>query len=216
MSQLFFQALGKRMREIRLRAGMSIREAAQRSGVDKNTVLRIEAGKPVRDQTIQRMCQTYGFIPFVPAKAGVSKVGIGYAMHRKEGERWTQLALENLDSPSRTSHSKAFGSEAVRLQRGRSGTANQFMRRLECRMPGGRMVGAVFEVFGSSGWASQPYGEAFVYALRGDIRFWVGAEEFVLEEGTAATFDRTIHHMHEPASPVGTGLPPLLLYVQSD
>jgi|GEM_PF-4063018 len=59
-------AFGQRLKGIRRNAKLSIREVAARAKVDKNTVLALEQGRPVRERSRQRISTVYGVLPVLP------------------------------------------------------------------------------------------------------------------------------------------------------
>lgn len=213
MAGSYFEAFGARIREIRQRAGLTVRETAAKAGVNKNTILRIEAGKPLRFSTMEKVCEALGIVPGTPPSEGLSVRGQHFAAHRSSKERWVCFALDDPLQPSRVYASKTLASPQARKTMGSQGAANMFMKRLGSHLPGGRLNAAIFEVFASSGWAKQMSGEAFVMVLQGALRFHVGEESFELSEGESAVFARDVLHMHEP---VGRTLPAVMLYVQAD
>jgi transcriptional regulator with XRE-family HTH domain len=209
-------AFGQRVRAVRKASRLSIRELSGRAGVDKNTLVRIEKGCPVRVSTLHRVCAALGVIPPVGNETFHAPVGNGYSVSDAQLEQWIRLNVDDPNEPSLVASSTGIQSQEVRHRLGTSGLANQFMRRLLCQLPNGKLKAAIFEVYGDSGWASQPSGEAFVYGIKGRILFRVEEEEFVLEEGEAAIFDRTKRHMHKPVGPITEKLVPTFLYIQTE
>lgn len=210
--------LGARMREIRLRAGISIREASIRSGVDKNTVMRLERGLPVREGSREKICAAYGVLSMRPAfdDEAVER-GEGFAVSRRGVGRWYRMDLVNDYEPSVVSTSDDVQDERERRRLGGLGFANQFFRRLGAELPGGAMRGGVVEVYGRSGYASQASGEAFVFCMKGRVVFRFPGEAVELGEGDSLVFDRTLLRMHEPADGMEKGdLPCVILYLQID
>lgn len=205
------------MRAVRERAGLSLREAAARAGVDKNTIMRVEAGLPVRETSRVRLCAGYGVFAIHPRDLSARLKGPGYAVHLPDGASWHRARLPDPHEPSQVSTSEAMRAPEERLRQGRLGLATQFFSFLGCDRADGGIRSAVLEVYGPSGHSRQQSGEAFVYVLSGELRFEVDEESFVLKEGMAATFDRTLPHMHEPAPgfPLDK-LPARMLYVQID
>lgn len=212
------EAFGKRMREIRIRAGLSIRDVSLRAGVDKNTVMRLESGKPVRAESNDKICRTYGVLNIAPVHSETFREGgQGYGVFRKGQGNWYRMVVSDGEAPSVISTNEEMQTPTERIRQGRLGFANQFFKRISCDLPGGKLKAATFEVFGKSGFASQPSGEGFFMCLKGSIRVVVDEQEFILEEGDATIFDRRVKHMHEPAPSVQKqDLPCILLYLQID
>lgn len=208
---------GEMMKGLRHRAGLTIREAAEMAGINKNTVLRIEAGQEARRSSRHKLCAAYGIFSLEPDSMPDVILGEHFATTVPDGLRWHRAKLVDPESPSEVSYSQEMQNQAERLRQGRLRFADQFFTRLDCERSGARMKSGLFEVFGPSGFAVQRSGEAFVFMMKGAMRFVVGDEEFILGEGMAATFDRRIRHMHEPAPTVPSNeLPVIMLCVQSE
>ena len=208
------EEFGRRLRTLRRNARLTVREAARLSGLDKNTVVRLEAGAPSRPSTRERLCAAYGVFNVDLAELRDRESGRGWAMFRPERARWHRSRLVRADAPSAVSTGDAMQVADERFRQGSLRLANQFFARIACDRAEGAMKAMFFEVYGPSGIARQPSGEAFVYVLSGAIRFEVGDESFTLAAGCAATFDRTLPHCHDVVAE--SGLPATMLYVQTD
>lgn len=194
-----------------------MREVASQAGLDKNTVLRLEAGLPVRSASRQRICEVYGVLNVNPEAEPSRVVGAHWAHSLPEALKWHRARLIDPQLPSEISSSETYQDERERRRQGTWGLANQFFARLDCDMPSGRLRSGIFEVYGSSGLSRQQSGEALVYIIQGALRLVVGDDEFIVAQGCAATFDRTILHLHEPAPGLRPeDLPVVMLYVQTD
>lgn len=208
---------GQRMRRVRERAGLTLREAALRVGVNKNTLLRLERGERLRKQTLVKICAGYGVLFLDPEAIPNREEGVHYALHLPEGEQWLRTRVNDLDGPSRVTRPRGIELADQRRAMGRHGFADQFLMILGCDRTHGQLRAALFEVFGQSGRSRQASGEALVYAVKGDVQFHIGTESFVLRQGSAATFDRTVEHWHHPAESMAEeDLPAVFLYVQVD
>lgn len=207
---------GRRMRAIRERAGLTVRDVARDAGIDKNTVCRLEAGLPIRESTRLKICEFFGVLP-LPLEHHLEERHLGkhFARHRPERERWFRLRTQG-GSPTDIIDSDDIQDPHERRRLGQLGFAAQFIKRLGVDRPNGWLRAALVEIHGPGETASQRSGEAFVYSLRGSIRFFVGEESFVVDEGSAATFDRTVPHRHEPIREQADAPPVLILYVQVD
>lgn len=196
---------------------MSLREAAARAGVSKNTILRLESGLPVRYESRRKLCAAYGIFCFDPDHESGRVGGEGYALHPRASLKWHRAKLPGPGSDSVVASADEYADPGERARQGRYGLANQFFAYFDCAFEHGHMRAGIFEVFGPSGTSSQNSGEAFVYAIRGSLLFTVGDESFLLAEGSAAIFDRTRPHHHEPAPDTRReDLPAVLLYVQAE
>lgn len=208
-------AVGTRLKQIRTKAGLTIRQAAAGSRLDKNTILAIEQGRSVRFASLAKLGDFYGVLPpaAVTPGEGSSEAAV---LHDPGKAAWLKLSLSQEESPSLALSSTLAHSAEARSRMGLSGLASQFFQRMASR-PHGSLRSAVFEVYSSSGWSSQPSGEAMIYLLDGRAKFSIGSQEFILEKGFAITFDRRIRHRHEPLPPQDGAQPFCrLLYIQTD
>ena len=55
--------LGTRIKKIRIQQGLSIEKLAEKSDVNKNTVVRLEKGRPTQPRTIYNVCDILGVSP---------------------------------------------------------------------------------------------------------------------------------------------------------
>lgn len=207
-------AYGRYMSDLRRRTGLSLREVALAANVDKNTILRLEAGLPVRNSSREQICKVYGVLNISPEDLPRREIGAHYAKNVRDGMKWHRAQITNPEETSIISTNDEMQDPEERRRQGRLNLAQQFFSRLDCDMPAGRLRSGIFEVYGTSGYSSQQSGEALVYVLKGNLRFEIGEEVFVLREGESATFDRTIRHLHEPFEMDAADLPVVVLYVQ--
>jgi transcriptional regulator with XRE-family HTH domain len=211
------EAYGRLMRDVRRRAGLSVRSAAVAAKVDKNTILRLEAGLPIREKSRLQICSAYGIFDLLPGTEPRMVQGEHFAYTSTSLQQWYRAKLKGLHEPSQVTTDPAFSDQEERRRQGRLGFSNQFFSRLDCFRETSQMRSGVFEVFGPSGYSQQQSGEAFVYVISGAITFEVGEDSFTLGEGQACTFDRAILHLHKPASFVPNDqLPCVMLYVQCE
>lgn len=217
-SSLDRTALGIRLREIRRHARITIRQAAERAGLDKNTVLAIEQGRTVRQASLAKLAAIYGVLPVIP-RAESNPRDPDAVLHHPDDDVWFRIVADQLEEPSHLSTVPAVQDPANRLRLGKAGLADQFFRRLECHRPNGKIRAAFFETYSTSGWSVQPSGEALYYVVAGTLLFTLRREgqepqTLVFPATGAITIDRTVPHMHGPAP--GSPLPLQFLYVQVD
>ncbi|MFM7322351.1 MAG: helix-turn-helix domain-containing protein [Armatimonadota bacterium] len=179
--------LGARIQRQRVRRGLSVRELADRAGVNKNTIVRMEKGLTPSYATLNRVCEALG-------------------VHIAQLTRPEVLGDELVSIHSRADEGPAplASDEGIVL------------RSLGCRLSGGRLNSALMELFGESEPTTHP-GEEHVFCLRGNARLTVAGRDYTLSEGDAAVFWSTERHSYAPApdTPEDT-LPVLLLLVWID
>ncbi|MEM0962342.1 MAG: XRE family transcriptional regulator [Bacteroidota bacterium] len=196
--------LGSRIRRVRTSQQLSIRELADRAGVNKNSVVRLEQGRGTTAPTVLRICTGLGVHVerLVEADDGV----VIARAHRSGDDRWYDMThfgagpLLGADRPL---------SEGERQQAVADG-ADVPLNLLQSRLPDGRVLPTVLELYGPSETRSHP-GEEFVYVLRGRVRVDVGPESYDLGEGESLTFHSAEPHAYAPA---GEGPVPRLLSVR--
>lgn len=198
---------GETMRQNRILLGLSIREAADRAGISKNTILRLEAGLPVTRATHRKLSQAYGRAPISPEQRRTSAVeGKHYRLHTLPERVWIPTRIGK-DGRAEIIENPRAGEQDERNRMGWYGLATHFGSPLRCRREGSRFIPFIVEVFAPTDVTSDASGERFLFGLRGRVRVQVGDEEFELGEGEAATYDATQPSGMEPALPVRPGDP---------
>ena len=178
--------LGARMQRIRQRQNLSVRELADKAGVNKNTILRLEKGLTPSYATLNRVCEALG-IHIAQLTRPEPDEDETISLHVRASEGRIPLAAD----------------ERVLLSA------------LSCRLPGGKLNAAVLELFDESEPVTHP-GEELVFCLRGAARITVAGRAYVLGEGDAATFWPSERHSYAPATDDDEKLPVLLLVVWVD
>jgi hypothetical protein len=205
---------GENVRGERSLRGWSIERLATLAEVAIDTVFRIEKGLPSTKRSRLRVCKALqSSYKRMTMKARVS--GPGYAIHRQDDDWWV------VHWAKRTTRSTEEEEERIQNaeERHRLGSlhfVNHFVQMLNCRLPRGKLVAGVLELFGEGSPSKYLAGEVFIYVLSGAARVVIGDDEFVLREGEAATIQCAIaEFFFEPSEPV-VAVPPKLLYVRLD
>jgi transcriptional regulator with XRE-family HTH domain len=179
--------LGARIQRFRLRQGLSVRDLADKAGVNKNTVLRVEKGLTPSYSTLNRICDALGVHIAQLTRSALGDDDL-VSVHRRSDEGRSALAFD----------------ETVLLSS------------LSCRLGGGRLNSAVMELYGNSEPVHHP-GEEFVFCLRGQAKLTVAGRGYTLDEGDAAVFWSSERHDYAPADEVPEeSMPVLLLLVWLD
>jgi transcriptional regulator with XRE-family HTH domain len=205
---------GLTMRRNRQILGLSVRDAALRAGVSKNTVLRLEAGLPVTWSTHVKVSKAYGRVPARPEarKAGTEQ-GAHFSKQPFETRPWIPVRVDKNGVAEIFSDSQAVPQDE-RNRMGWYGVATHFLSPLRCRRESSRFIPMITEIFARTDLSSDLSGERFFLGLRGRVRIVVGDESFELGEGEAATIDATKVSGLEPSEPLKPGDPaPLVLQV---
>ncbi|HWD39444.1 MAG TPA: XRE family transcriptional regulator [Fimbriimonas sp.] len=198
---------GEGMRRNRLLLGLSIRDVAEKAGISKNTIARLESGKPIQKSSVRSICQVYNCAPTDPtSRRPAQHEGKNYR-HFTNGEAvWYALRVDENGKVEQIPGKDAREQEE-RQRLGRYQLAEFFSLPLRCRREGSRMIPFIVELYGKTDATEDISGERFVYGLRGKTRVCIGEECFELDEGEAAMIDATHLHWMEPAEPVEPGEP---------
>lgn len=175
------QTLGARIQRIRQRNNFSVRDLADKAGVNKNTILRLEKGLTPSYATLNRVCEALG-------------VHVAQLTQPEPDETET-IALH-----SRLLEGRQPFAEDERV----------LLSVLSCRLPGGKINSAVLELYDESEPVNHP-GEELVFCLRGTAKLTVAGRTYVLQEGDAATFWSAERHSYGPTDDTPEDQLPILL-----
>lgn len=206
-----WERIGRRVRERRLRHGMTTAQVAAEAGVTRQTIVRLESGKACKMETLQRVRSVlrlfYDFLMRPDAPFDF------VATHDPATARWTTSRPKSeYQKHGPIADSRHENDSKERLRLGRLGYQPFFTCLLDSELPGGILNQGVMEIYRET-WVDQHPGEEFVYCLRGRARLHVRGEEFVLEEGAGITFNAMEPHQYAPAAPIGTEDAPVLLLI---
>lgn len=205
--------VGARLRELRNRRKMTIRELAERAQVDKNTVLRVERGHPATDAVLERLCAAlHTILPNLTIPD--EEWNLPYRVHRAAEGDW-KIAFNRRSRPSIHPDFTPIDDPDERTRLGRLGFVTGFQHTHRCLLRGGRLQAATIELYGPQDHPGfRHMGEEYALCLRGRVRIVFKAGEVVLEEGDAVTFWSHHRHLYESAMPEGhRGPGPQLLMV---
>ncbi|MEM6288524.1 MAG: cupin domain-containing protein [Bacteroidota bacterium] len=195
------EPIGDRLKRVRTRQHLSIRQLAERAGVSKNSVVRLEQGRGTHPTTVLRVCTALGLHVERLAEATSDALTLA-APHRLADDRWYDMTdfgagpLLGADRPLAADDRR----RAVN-----AGTAVVPLNLLQSRLPDGRVLPTILELYGPSERRSHP-GEEFVFVLEGRVRVDVGPERHVLEAGESLTFHSAEPHAYAPEGVVPSRL----------
>jgi transcriptional regulator with XRE-family HTH domain len=189
--------LGARIQRVRLRKELSVRDLAEAAGVNKNTVLRLEKGLTPSYATLARVCEALGVHVAQLTQPEPDEENTIALHDREQAVRRVYLS----GHAAKGAESAADGA-VVLFQDGAgmpSFAADEkvLLSILACRLPGGRLNGAVLELYGESEPVTHP-GEEMVFCLKGTARLTVAGRSYRLREGDAATFWCSERHSYGP------------------
>lgn len=206
-----FQTVGRRVRERRQRLGMSTQELAERAGVARYTLIRMEAGFPFTKKTFAKVRSALGM--FTDQITRPYEEG-PFAVHRAEDSHWSvALSKSRYQRVTEGEHPFYVDDAAERRRLGELGFQPFFTAVLGSEISGGITSQALME-FHHPSWVDQHVGEEFVYCLRGEVTILVDNIPCALRAGDSMTFDANRPHQYMPTNPVQPDeLPPLILLV---
>lgn len=184
------EVVGQRLRRARLRQGLSVRDLAEQAQVSKTSVVKVEQGGIAQPKTVVAICGALGL-----HLAGLVA-----------SEPEEQLAATHFSSDDVWYDMTAFGSGPLqtdgKLDRDTRNALGQgglevALLYLKNRLPGGRILPALLEVYHRSESRSHA-GEEMIYCLEGEGFVYVGAEEIRLRAGECVTFWSAEEHSYAP------------------
>jgi transcriptional regulator with XRE-family HTH domain len=203
--------LGNRIQRVRQRLGLSVRELAERAGVNKDTVVKLERGQTPSYNTLVRVCDALevSVVQLLRPEAEADE-GAVVALHLRQSEQRVPRPLVEMDpnSPDTVRLREANQRELI------AADEKVLLSWLSCRLPGGKLNAWILELRGETDPSTHP-GEEFVFCLRGSARLTVAERSYMLREGDAATFWCAEPHTYAPSDEAiaGGDLPVLLLSV---
>ncbi len=205
---------GLRIRTLRERRGLSLRDASTAIGIDKNTLLKMEKGEDVRQSVREKVFSYFGMTPINPLNRPLAvEYGKNYALHTPATSLW-YMVKPNIESQTAET-TPEIQDPKERLRLGRSGLVSRFYRSFQLRMPEGMLSAGLVELYRRTE-VNQTPGEVMIYTLRGSVRVIVGDESFVITEGSAGVWNDSVPNYFEPATPVGVnGFPAEFLLIDA-
>ena len=190
-----FATIGARVRESRQKFGMSAQELADRAGVARYTVIRLEAGERCRNETVQKIRKAlwlFGDKMRRPIETGP------FAVHRADQTHWS-VSTPKAEYQKRIVDDDPYHVDdpAERARLGTLGFQPFFTAVLGSEVAKGVGHHALMEFYRAS-WVDHHFGEEFVYCLRGAITIKVDDQPCTLQEGDAMSFDATLPHQYLP------------------
>jgi transcriptional regulator with XRE-family HTH domain len=206
-----YPRIGQRLRERRLRLGLSTQLVADMAGVTRQTVARLEAGKPFTPETLQRVRSVLHI--FVNDLLQ-DDPPLDYCVpHRPELAHWSLAVSKARYQKHGVIEDPYHEDQPEERQRlARLGFQPFFTYRFNSELPGGLMNQGMMEIYADT-WVDTHPGEEWVYCLRGRLRMRVRDKEFLLEEGGAIVFDASEPHQYCLADPIGPADPPIRILV---
>ena len=206
------QVFGSNVRDLRRVRGWSIDALAKRAGVASHTVHRIEHGYPSTKTRRTRIALALDTIVERLERSETPERS-DLAQHEANDDNWLSLIDWRPIIPEDNEQAIQSADERGRL--GRLGFVTQFVKILRCRLPKGKLVAGVLELYGDLPPSTYLGGEIFSFALKGDSYLNHDGKLFLMKEGSASTFDCTKPFFFTPVESITrTGSPTMVLYVR--
>ncbi len=186
-----FEAIGQRVRRIRNRSNLTIRDLAEKAQVSKNTLLSLEQGNPTHISTIKVICKALKMKPEELTGPEFVQPSV-VSLHHVEDSMWFDMNTFNMGEENNPLSPEQRSEAAV----------TPFCH-LQSKFPNNKFNPHVVELHNPTPVRSHR-GEEFVYVLSGSVRINVGTQSFDLKEGESICFWAAESHNYEPLSEFGT------------
>ncbi|MBI1331937.1 MAG: cupin domain-containing protein [Armatimonadetes bacterium] len=199
---------GQRLKRLRIRQGLSVRALAEMANLNKNSIVRIEAGHLGYPSTIIKVCEALG-IHLDRLCRGDEGTDTSSAVHRHEQDRWFDLQglvegpIGDAETPLSQAERRQYAEQGIETQ----------MVLFQSRPSGGKLWPGLIELYGPSRSRAHP-GEEFVYVLSGSLTIIIGNEKFDLAAGESIGFWPSEPHSYAPAK--DSELPTRILCIRID
>ena len=177
------EVAGDRVRRLRLRQGLSIRQLADRAGLNKNSIVRLEQGRGSAALTIIRVCAAFQI--HIDRLLDEEGPGVTAAyLHQTGDDRWADLR-DLASAPVRRRSDLDADALAACI--------------LESRIPDGRLRASILEIAAATDPRSH-VGEEFVYVLEGRLAITIAGTRHALAAGESIAFHSAETHSYAPAA----------------
>lgn len=178
VSSIGFETIGARLRRRRLNQGISVRTLAEKSGVNKNSILRLERGQGSHPATLISVCEALSLHLDSLSMEGSSPETLA-AIQRCDAAQWHNL----LDIAGGTIDPGLEGAIPIQL--------------LSSRLPLGRIVPTIMRLTQDTP-VNSHHGEEFVFMLSGEAIVNVAGQEFRMKQGDSICFWSGEMHQYLP------------------
>lgn len=199
--------IGGSAKALRIARGLSIRQLAQKAGIDKNTVLRLERGYPVSAKVLGKVCIALETaLSSLTSRAQAPEL---VRVFRGDEANWVTV-IQRAEARGHLPNATSVPESAERERYGRMGFTCGFLMTHACTIANGKLLAAIYEIHHPWNDAIRHAGEEFVYCLQGDVQVTVDGERHLLHEGDSMSFDSSLLHNFERVSTPPTPAPRVL------
>lgn len=204
------ETIGKRIQRARKVRDLTREETANRAGISRTTLLRVERGLPVHQSTLDKVAKALQIYPphlLFPEE----DLTQSYQVHRVDPNQWYATAKLK-DRPQQLEPEVENADERNRL--GHLGYYGAFVRPISLMLHEADLGVGVAEIYRDYHKLMRHPGLEFLYVIHGEIVVTIQDDEIPLSEGEAITFWATTPHNYRAAKPVARGeRPPECLMV---
>jgi len=204
-----WELISRRFKERRKIFGLSIDEVAEKTGVSRDTIMRVEKGKPCSDKNLHKLRGAYAL--FSAQLVEHESESEHYQSCRADQVRWMAAThRDHRGRPVKDIDYSFVDDAAERRRRASLGYQRFFSGFIRSELQGGTLAAGLMEIYQPS-WTDQHYGEEFIYCLSGVAVITVEGDECILHPGDSMIFDALKHHSYAPL--LGEELPAVILFV---
>lgn len=178
-------AFGKHLRTERLIRSWTIGTLAEKAGVSKDTIVRIERGEPSTSTSRSKVCDAL-LVHEIRLELTPPIEEQDIAIHRDTDARYRTLVTHRTYSEP-ADESERIQNEAERARLGGLGHVARFVKMYNCRLPDGHLVAGELEIYGPGLVNKIPPGEILFIVHVGRIKISFSERAFELGPGDAAT-----------------------------
>ena len=204
-----WELVAQKFRERRKLFGWSVDEVAQRSGVSRDTVMRVEKGKRCNNKSFQALRSAYALFSAQLVKHPIESEH--YSVCHADQIRWMAANLKDHKGRPVKDIDYSFVDDASeRQRRANLGYQRFFTGFIRSELADGVMSSGIMEIYNTSP-VDQHFGEEFIYCLSGEAQITVEGDSCHLAAGDSMVFDALSRHQYAPVE--GSPLPAIILFV---
>jgi transcriptional regulator with XRE-family HTH domain len=216
-SRLDFGLIAHNIRCIRMAQSLTQADLAERAGLDKATVHRLESGKRIHLRSLEKISEVFRetvefFNSVLPY--GLPDQTQQIFVHRRADLNWFAGADKRKKVPADSQ--KRIQDQSERLRLGRAGLVAWFQA-YTFAMPNSPGM-SLSEIYGEVQWGpNATYRDSVTYCLRGEVIVTVADQTFCLGEGDGIGHSTSLTISIRPARSIGPNeLPPLVAYITAN
>jgi transcriptional regulator with XRE-family HTH domain len=212
MENVDWKSVGVLIKSLRTQRKLPHRELAARAAIDPGTLLRIEAGKPSRLSTIQKIEEAMNLSPGLLTHSSPLALG-PFFLQEPSRELIMIRPNPNYKKAIPDYSQEMLQNPAERRRIGKLGIVSGFQWEPEIGLKGATMRGTLMEIYDET-IASNHQGEEFVFGVQGSTVIKIANQEIIVHPNQIASF--WPFELHSYAPHPSTTPPSLLLSVRID